>query len=422
MNMRMRTWALTLIAGCLPAWAEPQPNRLGAGSTTVALTAVLAPLLAELLKRFKVPIVVLEILLGMAIGPHGLGLVSTTSLLGTLSLLGLCFLFFMAGLEIDFFRIRGRPLQLAFKGWAISLAVALSLACLLEWLGLVRAPILVSIALSTTAIGTLIPILKESGELETDFGTLLLAIGAAGEFGPIALISLAASQHSSGLLQGAVLLAFSAWLGLAAWLAHRIRPVRVIEWLRQKMHTTAQLPVRICVFLMALLVFVAGLWGIDVILGAFGAGVLVGLTIRQSESTELVHKLDSLSFGFLIPIFFIGSGVKFDLPALATRETQLRTLLFLALLLVARGLPALLLYPQLITKDRWALAFYTSTGLPLIVAIAEIGRETGLMLPENCVALVGAGMLSVLFFPLLGASLRSPRQDSATNPDSGQTA
>lgn len=410
--MKRRLLALLTLTP-LPVWAEPAPApKIGQSAALMTLTAVLAPLLAEALRRYRVPIVVLEILLGMAVGPHGLGWVRDNVIIGTFALFGLCFLFFMAGLEIDFFRIRGRPTGLAFQGWLISLLLAGALCVLLRQAGMVDAVMLVAVALSTTAIGTLIPILKDSGQLETDFGTLLLAVGAAGEFGPIALISLVAAGDSQGPGQAAVLLGFAAWLGLAAYLAYRIRPPRIIDLLGRKMHTTSQLPVRLCVFLMSMLVFVAGLWGIDVILGAFGAGAMVGLAMREGHSKDLIHKLDSLSFGFLIPIFFISTGVRFDLPALAAPATQVRVLLFLALLLVVRGLPALLLYTQLGWKDRGSLALYSATGLPLIVAIAEIGEKTGRMQPQNCVALVGAGMLSVLLFPMLGSLLATPAPEA----------
>lgn len=412
--MIRRLLALLLLI-CPPAWAsEHHTPHIGQSAAIVTLMAVLAPLLAEALRRYRVPIVVLEIVLGMAVGPHGLGWVRDTEVMDAFSLFGLCFLFFMAGLEIDFFRIRGRPLGQAFKGWLFSLLIAVALAALLHQSGLVSSVLLVAVGLSTTAIGTLLPILKDSGQLETEFGTLLLGVGAAGEFGPIALVSLVAAGSSEGPIQAAILLGFAAWLGLAAYLAYRVRPARFIDLLGRKMHGTSQLPVRLCVFLMSLLVFVAGLWGIDVILGAFGAGAMVGLAMREAQSKDLMHKLDSLSFGFLIPIFFISTGVRFDLPALAVPETQLRLLLFLGLLLIVRGLPALLLYPELARKQRCALALYSATGLPLIVAIAEIGEKTGRMQTQNCVALVGAGMLSVLLFPMLGSLLigEAPAQEA----------
>lgn len=406
--MKRRLLALLALISA-PVWAEDvHVPKIGQSAALVTLTGVLAPLLAEALRRYRVPLVVLEILFGMAVGPHGLGWVRDNEILASFSLFGLCFLFFMAGLEIDFFRIRGRPLGLALQGWGLSLLVSGALCVALHKAGVINAVLLVAVALGTTAIGTLIPILKDSGQLETEFGTLLLGVGAAGEFGPIALISLVAAGDSEGPGQAAVLLAFAAWLALAAYLAYRVRPPRFIDLLARKMHTTSQLPVRLCVFLMSLLVFVASLWGIDVILGAFGAGAMVGLAMREGHSKDLIHKLDSLSFGFLIPIFFITTGLRFDLPALAMPATQLRVLLFLALLLVVRGLPALLLYTQLGWKDRGALAFYSATGLPLIVAIAEIGEKTGRMQSQNCVALVGAGMLSVLLFPMLGSLLATP--------------
>ena len=398
-------WLLLVLAA--PVWAVSAQIREGAAVST--LIAVLAPILADLLRRFRVPLVVIEILLGIGVGPHCLDLVHVNKINSALALMGMCFLFFMAGLEIDFFRIRGNSIRTAFRGWLLSLAVAAACCALLHSQGWVKGPLLVTVGLSTTAIGTLMPILKDSGELESDFGTLLLGAGAAGEFGPIIVVSLIAGNQSSEWLSALVLFAFAGLVTLTALLAYRLRPPSLIQWLGAKMHTTSQLPVRLCVFLTTFLAFLAGIWGVDVILGAFGAGAVVGMATRENHSKELLHKLDSLTFGFLIPVFFIYSGVKFDLPALAARDTQLRLLMFLALLLLVRGVPALVLYRQLAWRDRWSLAFYSATGLPLIVAIAELGEQTGRMLPENCVALVGAGMASVLIFPVIGSQLRSAK-------------
>ena len=414
----MQKWLIGLLLPLTSSavWANTPKSThdIEKGGATITLMAVLAPLLSELLKKFAIPLVVLEILLGMLIGPHGLGLVQAGRIVDSFSLLGLCFLFFMAGLELDYFEIKGRPLALAFKGWIVSIALGAVCCVALQSVGLIKSSVLVTVALSTTAIGTLMPILKDSGQLQSQFGKLILGIGAAGEFGPVVMISLLATPSSQQLGKAVILVAFSAWMLLAAYLALRVRPVHVIELLGEKMHSTSQLPVRICVFLMNLLVFVAGLWGVDVILGAFGAGALVGLSIRDSKNHDLVHKLDSLSFGFLIPFFFITTGIKFDLPALASASTMLRVLIFLILLLIVRGLPCLLFYPELDRRDKLALAFYSATGLPLIVAIAEIGEHTGGMLPENCVALVGAGLLSVLIFPLVAGILRAPALKALT--------
>jgi len=371
----------------------------------IAVAAVMAPLLAELLRKLRIPSVVIEIALGIIIGQQVLGWAQVSDLVEGLSELGLAFLMFLAGFEIDLQRIKGHPLVQACVGWLLSLAIAFGIAVFLVSSGFALNSLVIGLVLTTTALGTLLPMLRDADILTTRFGAFMLAIGTVGEFGPIVAIALLLSSDSP-LGTGALLVVFVAVAVAAALMAIRPQPPKVVALLRRNLHSSSQLPVRISVLLIILLVWLASSLGLDVLLGAFAAGVVVRL-LSHGEDGEVVRvKLEAIGFGFLVPIFFIVSGMQFDLDALLdSPRTILRLPLFLVLFLVVRGIPALLLYRRDLPRDQLVpLALFSATGLPLIVVITGIGVDSGRMLPENAAALVGAGMLSVLIFPLLGFS------------------
>jgi Kef-type K+ transport system membrane component KefB len=370
--------------------------------------AVCSPLLCEWVPRIRLPIVVVEICLGILVGPQVLGWAAASPTLAVLSNIGLAFLFFLAGFEIDFPAIRGRPLGLAAVGWFVSLIVCLVVGYALQTSRLVDSGLLVGAALSTTALGTLMPILRDARELPTRFGAYAVATGAMGEFGPILLIAVALSggegEHGGSVW---LLLLFTAMIVLAVFIALEYRPPRLILVLQKKMHTSAQLPVRLAILVLAGLVVVARDFGLDAILGALAAGLIVSLASPGEHGKALAHKLEGIGFGFFVPIFFVTTGLRYDLHGLLSSSKALLLLpMFLVLFLVVRGLPSLLARPDLDTRSRIALGFLSSTQLPLVVAIMGIGVESGRVSQETAASLVGAGMVSVLLFPIVALWLR----------------
>ena len=391
----------------------------------IVVVAALAALAAGMLSpRLPLPVVVIEIVAGIIIGPELLGLAEPDDFIEFFSSLGLGMLFFFAGYEIDFERIRGVPLRLAALGWLISLALAYGLGGLLALTGVVLSLVFTGSALATTAIGTLIPILKDANELRTRFGTFLLAAGAMGEFGPILLITLAFS--TKGALENTlILLAFLALALATALLAVR-GAGRGWPLLERSLETSGQLAIRVAVVLVFALAALASSLGLDLLLGGFVAGVIVRMALKGREVALFESKLTAVGYGFFIPFFFIVSGVKFDASALADDPIRLLELpLFLALFLVVRGVPAVLLYRRLLeTRDRAALAFYSATELPLVVAITTIAVEEEHMRASTAAALVGAAILSTAIYPLVGLRLRrdAPRAgepEAAPAPASG---
>ncbi len=379
------------------------------------LVIVLASALAALIvglggSRVIVPVVVLELVFGILIGPDVLGLASSDPFIEFFSSLGLGMLFFFAGYEIDFERIKGSPLKLAVIGWAISLALAYSIGGLLAAAGIVLSLIYTGSAMATTAIGTLIPILSDAGELKTRFGTYLLAAGAVGEFGPILLITLVFSTGNP-LSSGLLLVAFVVIAVLAAISA--IRGVN-FGWaaFERTLETSSQLPVRMAVVLVFVLAALATDLGLDLLLGGFVAGIITRTALGGREVKILESKLSAVGYGFLIPFFFVVSGIQFELDALLEDPKELYKLpLFLAAFLIIRGLPAIVLYvKELQLRDRFALAFFSSTELPLVVAITTIAIDNGEMRASTAASLVGAAVLSTAIYPLVGLRLRGSQE------------
>jgi Kef-type K+ transport system membrane component KefB len=382
---------------------------------TIVVVAALAALIVSLFsRRLAIPVVVLEIVLGIVVGPELLNLAQPDQFIDFFSNLGLGMLFFFAGYEIDFERIRGRPLRLALIGWLISLALAYAIGGLLALAGIVVSLLFVGTAMATTAIGTLIPILSDAGELRTTFGTYLLAAGAVGEFGPIVLITLVFSTKKP-LTSAAILLAFIVLAVLAGILA--VRSVgRGWEMLERTLETSSQLAIRAAVVMVFALAGLAASLGLDLLLGGFVAGVILRLALQGREVRILESKLTAVGYGFLIPFFFVVSGLKLNVSALTQHPRELLKLpLFLALFLIVRGVPALLLYRHVLAgRDRLALALFSATELPLVVAVTTIAVADHHMRSSTAASLIAAAILSTALFPLLALRLRDDRAAAAT--------
>jgi Kef-type K+ transport system membrane component KefB len=364
-------------------------------------------------KRLAPPVVVLELMLGILVGPQVLGLAHTDDFINFFSNLGLGMLFFFAGYEIDFERIKGDPLKLGAWAWALSLAIAYSIGGALSLADIVLSLVFTGSAMATTAIGTLIPILRDNGELKTKFGTYLLAAGGMGEFGPILLVTLVLSTDNP-LHESAILLAFVA-LALALALVSVRLAWRGWPALERTFEASSQLAVRITVVLVFGLVLLAGQLGLDILLGGFVAGMITRLALKGHELQVFESKLTAVGFGFFVPFFFVTSGIDFDLNALGSLTAMLKLVMFFGLFLVVRGTPALLLYRGVLSaRDRVALAFYSATELPLVVAITTIATETDHMKASTAAGLVGAAMLSTLVFPFVGLALRRRTEAETT--------
>jgi Kef-type K+ transport system membrane component KefB len=296
-------------------------------------------------------------------------------------------------------------------GWLFSLGLGVVLGVLLA--PTATAGVFVGCALATTALGTLMPVLRDTGSLDTPFGVRVLAVGAAGEFGPIVAIALFLSGRDPGRATF-VLLAFVALAGFALRMAVRGDHPRMHRLIVETLHSSGQFAVRLVVLVLACMVALAVWLGLDMLLGAFTAGVLVRLLFSgQDKAREdaVESKLEALGFGFLVPLFFVHTGVTYNLHALLHSTAALIMLpVFALLFLLVRGLPAAWAAPDGSSrKDRAALALYGATALPLVVAITDIGVSNGQLKVATASAMVGAGMLSVLLCPIFAMRLHTER-------------
>jgi len=384
----------------------------------VALVAALAPLIVAVLPGPRVPQVVILLIGGVLIGPHVLG-VAETSNIQLLANIGLGFLFLLAGYELDPQLLRQRPGRLAILGWLISAVLAVGVTAGLGAAGYIKDYVPIGLALTTTALGTLLPILRDNDMLGGSFGQYVYAAGAAGELFPILIIAVFLTGRGNFIALASVALVGALALVLSAvpWLARSSTVQRII---REGQDATGQTTLRWAVVLLFLLLAIASRFGLDVVLGALLAGIVLRAWTRRFnlDTLGLEHKFDAVGYGIFIPIFFVSSGMTLDLKAIA--QNPLRLLTFFLLLLFVRGLPSLLVYRRALpARPRVEMTFITATTLPLLIALVEIGERDGVMLPANAAALVGAGVLSVLVFPLVAVVLH--RSAPITPADMGIT-
>ncbi len=375
----------------------------------VVAVAFVAPLLLGFFPSVKLPSVVLEIIAGIVIGPSVLGIVEIDDAISVVALLGLAFLLFLAGLEIDFGKLRGQVLRLTLMGFAISFGIALVLALGLKAAGLIETPLLIAIILCATSLGVLIPVLKDAGEISSTFGQLIVAAGTIADFGAVILLSIFFSGKGG---VGSTLLLIGSLVLLAVVVFISVKTAERSSLLRQDLvrlqDTTAQIRVRGAVVLLVGFAAIANSLGLESILGAFMAGAILSLLDKDEAMThpEFRRKLEAIGFGIFIPVFFVASGVKYDLTALTSSASNvLMVPIFLAALMAARGLPALLYRRVLDARHTLIAGLMQATSLPFIVAAVAIGEDLNLVDAAEGAALIGAGLLSVLLFPVIGLGL-----------------
>ena len=385
----------------------------------VAATGFVAPLAIGLVPKLRLPNVVLEIVLGILIGPSVLGWAKVDEPVQIMSLIGLSFLLLIAGLEVDYERLRGRLLEVTGLGFVLSVAIGFAIGLGLDGAGLVNSPLLIAIMFSATGLGIVIAVLKDADQVETSFGQLAIAGSSIAEVGTIVLLTLFFSGESSSVGAKVVLLGLFGLLCAAVVVAvTRVEhSMRVMQTLVRLQDTTAQIRVRGAFVLLAVFVVLAAKFGLEAILGAFLAGAILKLVDRDEAMTHprFRHKLEAAGFGVFIPFFFVSSGIKYDAGALFGHPSTLaRVPLFLAILLAVRGLPALLYRPLATTRETAAGALLQATSVGFFVVASQIGQDMGLISAANAAAVIAAGLLSVILFPV--GALALLRQRGEPNP------
>jgi Kef-type K+ transport system membrane component KefB len=385
----------------------------------ISAIAVLAPLTVGFLPRLRIPAVVLEIVAGVVVGPSVLGWVRVDLPVQILALFGLAFLLFLAGLEIDLHRLRGRVLRLAVLGYVVTLVLGVGAGAGFHAVGWVAEPLLLAIALSATSLGLVVPVLKDAGAVDSEVGQTAIAAATVADFAAIVLLSLFFSTSGGSTGAKLVLLVAFAAMVVATGFAVRTagRSMRLGTVLVRLQDTTAEIRVRFAVVLLVAFTVLAERFGLESILGAFLAGAVVSLVDRDSSSHPYFRtKLEAIGYGFVVPVFFVSSGVRLDLTGLlAHPAAAARVPLFLAALLIVRGVPALLGLRASGPRATAALGLLQATSLPFIVTATQIGMTLGKISAVTGAALICAGLLSVLVFPLIALALLRDR-GAATRP------
>jgi Kef-type K+ transport system membrane component KefB len=387
----------------------------------VLVLALVAPLCLGFLPRVRVPAVVLEIVLGVLVGPSVLGWLDPDLAVRIVALLGLAMLLFLAGLEIDVHQLRGRLLGLAVAGYAISIGLGWSAGVVLDGVGWVDDPLLLAVTLSATSLGLVVPVLKDAGAVDGRLGQTVVAASSVADFAAVLLLSLLFSGEDTDTgAKVALLVAFVVLVVVVAlvvgWSG---RSMRLGDVLVRLQDTTAEIRVRASMVLLLAFVVLAEQFGLESILGAFMAGAVVGLLDRGATThPQFRTKLEAVGYGFLIPVFFVSSGLRLDIAGLVDSPQALaRVPVFLAVLLLVRGAPALLLLGSFGPRRTTAAALLQATSLPFIVTATQIGVATGRLDAVDAAGLVCAGLVSVLVFPVTATTLGVRDQQRDQEPD-----
>jgi Kef-type K+ transport system membrane component KefB len=386
----------------------------------VLAIAVVAPLVAAAIPKVKVPGIVIEFTLGVVVGPDVLGWVTIDEPLDVLSLLALGFLLFIAGTEVEVSSLRGTLLKKAVAGYAIGLVLAFAIALLLGAADVVMTPSLIAVILSATGLGVVIPILRGADLTTTTAGQTILIVATVAEFTAVLLLALFFGEGSSGVLANVLVVLLYAAIAVVLWLVlrwveHRPRLMRQFDRMEGG---TVQIRIRLALLILFIFLVVSQRFGLESILGAFAAGIVLGdlrRADRDDPASSFWPKVEALGFGFLIPLYFVVSGVRFNLSdLLASSSAMLRVPLFLALYLVVRGVPALLFRRQLGARTTAALALLSATSLSFVITATDIGVRIGKLRDINATALVGAAVLAMVIFPLVAQSLLAGDTNRAT--------
>lgn len=386
----------------------------------VMAVAFAAPVVLGLIPRLKVPLVVVEIVLGLAVGPKALNWVRDDETVKAFALVGLAFLLFLSGLEIDLRRLRGPLLKVALRGLVASVALAGLVGLAFRAASITTDFRLVAVSLTATSLGIVVGVLKQSGQEDSTLGQLVIAGASLGDLTAILALSLLFSRETrSGTARAQLLVVFLVICAVAgAALFASARSSRLSSVLVQWQDSSAQVRVRGAVALVLLLAVVAQRTGLELILGAFAAGMLVGALDRDAMQTHpyLRIKLDAVGFGFLIPVFFVASGMRFDVRSLVDHPAALgRVPLFLIGLLIVRALPALVYRSTLGMRGAVAAGLLQATSLPFLVTASMIGVETGAVSPQTSAAMVAAGLASALAFPAIAATIARTARTAMVN-------
>ena len=374
----------------------------------VATVAFCIPFVLGFFPRVRIPAVALELLAGIIVGPAVLGWIEAGPVVSIMATIGVAFLLFLAGLELDLTVLKGPALVRGSLSFLLSFALAIAILTPLGARGVILSPLLVAIALSATSIGILVPVLADAGQLDTPVGRFTMCGASAAEIGTIALLGVFFAGKESSAAISALLLAIVAVLAvlLLAALRYTLRWAPGRRILDRLDETSAQARVRFAVMILLAAATVAMQFGFEGILGSFVAGIVVGVVTRRDRfEAALRTKLEAIGHGLFVPAFFVASGMRFELSRIKGIEEVGRAALFFVALLAVRALPALLYRPYLTWRECLAAGLLQSTNLSFIVVAVKVGTELGEVREINAAALILAGLVSALILPAAASAL-----------------
>ena len=374
----------------------------------VALIAFFVPFVLGFFPRVRIPSVALELVAGIIIGPAVLGWIEAGPVVTVIATIGVAFLLFLAGLELDLDVLTGPPLVRGALSFLVSFALALALMTPLGARAVILSPLLVAIALSATSLGILVPVLRDTGQMNTAVGRFTMSGASASEVGTIALLGIFFAGKNSSAGVSALLLALVAVMAvlLLAALRYTVRWTlgrRVLDRLDE---TTAQGRVRFAVMILVAAAALAMRFGFEGILGSFVAGIVVGIVVRKDRFEHALRtKLEAIGFGLFVPAFFVVTGLRFELSRITGVAEVARAVLFFAALIAIRTVPAFLYRPYLTWRECLASGLLQSTNLSFIVICVTVGTELGQLREINGAALILAGLASAVLLPAAAAVL-----------------
>ncbi|HEY3943679.1 MAG TPA: cation:proton antiporter [Solirubrobacteraceae bacterium] len=405
--------------------APPSPGISFATLAAVMAIALIAPLVVNLRPSLRIPSAVAEIVLGILVGPSGFGWIHVDRPLAILSTLGLALLLFLAGLEIDARRLRHGVGRIGVA-YLISVGLAVLVALAISQVEHIESPLFVAFALASSTVGLIVPILRDAKQTETRFGQLALAGASVGEFGAILLLSLFFSGHASSTGSRLVLLGLFGVLVVTAAIALSglSRSTRAAATLAHLERTSAQLGVRLAMAVLVGFAALATALGLETILGVFIAGLVLRMVDREEHLIHSVFrlKIEAIGYGFLVPVFFVASGMELNFRALFLHPRHLLLVpAFVIALLIVRGLPAAVYRDELGRRRATALGLLRATSLTVPVIAASLGHNLHIFDDATASALVVAGVLSVVLFPPTALTLlRRDQEGVATLAGDGE--
>jgi Kef-type K+ transport system membrane component KefB len=374
----------------------------------VATVAFCVPFILGFFPRARIPAVALELVAGIILGPSVLGWIEAGPVVSVMATIGVAFLLFLAGLELDVSVLKGPALVRGSLSFLFSFALAFALMLPLGAKGLILSPLLVSIALSATSIGILVTVLRDTGQMHTAVGRFTMSGASAAEIGTIALLGVFFAGNRSSAAVSALLLAVVAVLAvlLLGVLRYTLRWAPGRRILDRLDETSAQARVRFAVMTFLAAATVAMQFGFEGILGSFVAGIVVGIVVRHDRfEPALRAKLEAIGFGLFVPAFFVTSGLRFELHSIKGMAEVERAALFFVALIAVRTIPAVLYRPFLTWRECLAAGLLQSTNLSFIVVVVAVGSELGRMRQMNGAALILAGLVSALVLPTAASAL-----------------